>query len=153
MGERSDQIEEQIHRTRADLRDNLSELEDKIKSAFDWRTQFEERPLTALTVAVGGGMLLAALLPRGGHRRRRREYSDASVRSEVRRPAEAEPGASKAGLESNGSLDALKGAFMTAAASHIGGFLGQLLAGYRQESERWKREQRHWVSSKRPEIH
>jgi hypothetical protein len=86
MGERSDQIEEQIQRTREDLRDNLNELEQKVRNTFDWRTQFEERPLMMLTVALGGGMLLAALLRRGG----------------------------------NG----------TATANRIGGFLGQLLAGY-----------------------
>ena len=68
MGERSDQIEEQIQRTREDLRDNLNELEQKVRRAFDWRTPFEERPLTMLAVAMGGGMLLAALLRRGGNR-------------------------------------------------------------------------------------
>jgi len=36
----------------------------------------------------------------------------------------------------------LKGVFMTAAASRIGGFLGQMLAGYRQETERGNRKQR-----------
>ena len=74
MGETSDQIEEKLHRTRKDLRDNLNELEEKVKGAFHWRTQFEERPLTMLTVALGGGMLLAALLTRGGNGRRRREH-------------------------------------------------------------------------------
>jgi hypothetical protein len=143
MGETSDQIEEKIHRTRKDLRDNLNELEEKVKSAFHWRTQFEERPLTMLTVALGGGMLLAALLTPAGNGKRRRKHSDASVRGEERSLAEeAEPRAWKAERESNGSLGALKGAFMTVAASRIGGFLGQMLAGYRQETERGKREQR-----------
>ena len=130
MGETSDQIEEQIHRTRKDLQDNLNELEEKVKSAFHWRTQLEEHPLTMLTVALGGGMLLAALLTRSGNGTRQREYS------------EAEPRARKTERESNGSLDALKGVFMTAAASRIGGFLGQMLAGYRQETERGNRKQR-----------
>ena len=143
MGETSDQIEEKIHRTRKDLRDNLNELEEKVKSAFHWRTQFEERPLTMLTVALGGGMLLAALLTRGGNGKRRREHSGASVRGEERSFAEeTEPRAWKTERESNGSLGALKGAFMAAAANRIGGFLGQMLAGYRQETERGKREQR-----------
>ena len=141
MGERSsDQIAEQIHRTRQDLRDNLNELEDKIKGAFDWRAQFEERPLTMLTVALGGGMLLAALLPRGGNGRRHRGYSGASMRGEDRRAAdEAERRTME--RESNSSGDSFKGAFMTATASRIGGFLGQMLAGYRQETKRGKREQ------------
>ena len=88
-------------------------------------------------------MLLAALLTRSGNGKRQREYSDASVRREERGVAEeAEPRARKTERESNGSLDALKGVFMTAAASRIGGFLGQMLAGYRQETERGNRKQR-----------
>jgi hypothetical protein len=143
MGESSDQIEEKIQRTREDLRGNLNELEEKVKSVFDWRTQFEKHPLRVLTVALGGGMLLAALLPRGRNGKRRSEYSDASVRSEERRTAEAEPRTRKTERNNKGPLDALKGAFMTATASRIGGFLGQLLEGYRQETERGSREQRY----------
>jgi hypothetical protein len=139
MGERSDEIEEQISRTREDLRDNLNELEDRVRGALDWRRQFEERPLTMLAAALGGGMLLAALLPGGGNGRRRRAYAEASRRSEERREARTR----KTEPESDGSLDTLKGAFMTVAASRIGGLLGQLLAGYRAETARVKRAQRY----------
>ena len=141
MGERSDEIEEQISRTREDLRDNLNELEDRVRGALDWRRQFEERPLTMLAAALGGGMLLAALLPGGGNGRRPRAYAEASTRSEGRREAEAR--ARKTEPESDGSLDTLKGTFMTVAASRIGGFLGQLLAGYHAETARAKRAQRY----------
>ena len=141
MGERSDEIEEQISRTREDLRDNLNELEDRVRGALDWRRQFEERPLTMLAAALGGGMLLAALLPGGGNGRRPRAYAEASTRSEGRREAEAR--ARKTEPESDGSLGTLKGAFMTVAATRIGGFLGQLLAGYHAETARAKRAQRY----------
>jgi hypothetical protein len=141
MGESSDQIEEQIHRTREDLRDNLNELQEKVKSVLDWRTHLEARPLGVLTLALGGGMLLGALLPRGANVKQRREHS--LVRSEEGRAAEeAEPRKRERERTSNSSLEALKGAFMTATASRIGGFWGQVLAGYRQETERGKRERR-----------
>lgn len=65
MGERTDQIEQQINRTREDLGENFNELEQKVKSAFDWRTQFEERPMTMLAIAFGGGVIASALLPLG----------------------------------------------------------------------------------------
>ena len=141
MGERSDEIEEQISRTREDLRDNLNELEDRVRGALDWRRQFEERPLTMLAAALGGGMLLAALLPGGGNGRRPRAYAEASTRSKGRREAEAR--ARETEPESDGSLHTWKGAFMTVAATRIGGFLGQLLAGYRAETARAKRAQRY----------
>ena len=44
MGERPDQIQRQIAETRSELSDNFSELQDKVKSAVDWRTQFREHP-------------------------------------------------------------------------------------------------------------
>ncbi|MGB8321610.1 MAG: hypothetical protein WCE52_01490, partial [Candidatus Acidiferrum sp.] len=63
MGERADQIEQQINRTRDDLTENFYELEQKVKTTFDWRSQFEERPGTMMAIAFAGGLLLSALLP------------------------------------------------------------------------------------------
>ena|ERR1700693_2758788 len=63
MGEKPDQIERHIQHQRSELEDNISELEEKVKSAFDWHTQFEERPALMLGAAFIGGALLSALLP------------------------------------------------------------------------------------------
>jgi hypothetical protein len=63
MGEKPDQIERHIQHQRSELEDNISELEEKVKSAFDWRTQFEERPAIMLGAAFIGGALVSALLP------------------------------------------------------------------------------------------
>jgi hypothetical protein len=63
MGEKPDQIERHIRHQRSELEDNISELEEKVKSAFDWRTQFQERPAIMLGAAFVGGAVVAALLP------------------------------------------------------------------------------------------
>jgi hypothetical protein len=63
MGEKPDQIERHIRHQRSELEDNISELEEKVKSAFDWRTQFQERPAIMLGAAFVGGALVSALLP------------------------------------------------------------------------------------------
>jgi hypothetical protein len=63
MGEKPDQIERHIQHQRSELEDNISELEEKVKSAFDWRSQFEERPALMLGAAFVGGAMLAAILP------------------------------------------------------------------------------------------
>ena len=63
MGDTSDQIERHIQETRDDLHDNFNELEEKVRTAVDWRAQFEERSMTMMALAFGGGMLLSALLP------------------------------------------------------------------------------------------
>jgi len=64
MGQGPDQIETHIDATLGRLGENFEELEDKVKSATDWRTQFEKRPAVVIGVAFGGGVLLAALLGR-----------------------------------------------------------------------------------------
>jgi len=63
MGEKPDQIERHIRHQRSELEDNISELEEKVKSAFDWRTQFQERPAIMLGAAFVGGAVVASLLP------------------------------------------------------------------------------------------
>lgn len=129
MGERADETEEQIDRTREDFKENLNELEEKVKSAFDWRAQFEEHPFAMLSLALGGGMVAAALI--SGGRRKRDTFPPASTRRNVRNAAD------KAEMrETNGSLDSSKGAFLTAVAARMGSFLGALLAEYRDEKHR-----------------
>lgn len=61
MGETTDQIERHISETRDELGDNIHELQQKVKTAFDWRAQVQERPGTMLAVAAGGGLLLSLL--------------------------------------------------------------------------------------------
>jgi hypothetical protein len=63
MGEKPDQIERHIQHQRSELEDNFSELEEKVKSAFDWRAQFQERPGIMLGAAFLGGAVLSAILP------------------------------------------------------------------------------------------
>jgi hypothetical protein len=139
MDERADQIEQGIHKTRADLSDNLNELEEKVRSTFDWRTQFQERPMTMLAVAFGGGMLASALLPS-----RRRRYTDRradSARDKARQAEDkAATTANKNAQQPNGSFDALKGALIGAAASRLGGFVGDVLSGYREEVRKGRRD-------------
>lgn len=139
MGERSDEIEEQINRTRGELDENLSELQEKVKNAFDWRAQFEERPMTFLAVAFGGGVLASAVLP-GARRGKRqvvecanvstRDGASDSAKERVRPAMEGKPGRDHVGL------DAFKGALITVAASKIGGALGDFLSTYRNELNR-----------------
>ncbi len=62
MGTTADQIEAGIDQKRDDLKSNLEELESRVKSAADWRTQFERHPVGMVAAAVVGGMLLASLL-------------------------------------------------------------------------------------------
>jgi len=123
MGETTDQIEHQINRTRGELNQNLSELEQKVKSAFDWRTQFEERPMTLLAMAFGGGLLASAILPSRSSSRRKRHRggrAEDSHRATLRSNHEK----STRALNGNAtptftSFDAFKGALVTVASTRL----------------------------------
>ena len=80
MGERPDQIEQHIRRERDVLGHNFSELEQKVKNAFDWHSQFEEHPGLMLGLAFVGGALVAAVCRAFEHyfpvTSRRRSFND-----------------------------------------------------------------------------
>src|ERR1700674_1451914 len=136
MGETSDQIERHIQKTRNDLSDNFSELKEKVKTAVDWRAQFEERPGTMMALAFGGGVMLSALLPTVRPSRRRS--------SEGRRNAPPDRDAAGHSLKSRTASDdkasqtlenwdALKGALVGVATSKLSGFIEDVLPGFKQE--------------------
>src|SRR5579863_1906664 len=62
MGQRTDQIESQLREEREELRANLGELGERVRSLTDWRRQFRNYPLLGAGLAFGGGLLLASLL-------------------------------------------------------------------------------------------
>jgi len=61
MGERTDQIEEEIRVERQELGRNLDQLERQVKRATDWREQLGDHPMAAMSMAFGGGFLLSML--------------------------------------------------------------------------------------------
>lgn len=66
MGQATSQIEAQIVGARAELGANLQELEQKMKSATDWKYHFRSNPMPMLGVAMGGGLVMAALFRNKG---------------------------------------------------------------------------------------
>jgi hypothetical protein len=62
MGQTTDQIATDIDHKREELKSNLQELETRVKSAADWRSQFQKRPGSMVIAAVVGGALLSSLI-------------------------------------------------------------------------------------------
>jgi hypothetical protein len=139
MGERPDEIEQQIYETRENLNENFYELQEKVRDVFDWRTQFDERPMTMLAVAFGGGLLASAFLPSRKSRRRRADREQLDCGDPTVTPGE-EQATVASFSRANGDTrrrsdgyDALKGALMTVVATRLGGVVGDILSGYRDE--------------------
>jgi hypothetical protein len=137
MAETADELERHIQEIRHDLKDNFSELEDKVKSSVDWRAQFDKRPGIMLALAFGGGILLSALLPRRRSRRRTYRESDRNAQSIRNEPNFA--GKSRAEYAENRRPNAwstLKGAVAGAAAGKIAEFVEELFPGSKAGSPR-----------------
>jgi hypothetical protein len=134
MGETSDQIERHIQETRNDLGDNFSELEVKVKTAVDWRAQFEERPGTMLALAFGGGIILSALLPsgRGSRSTHDQGWQPAPNRDLTPSLQSAAPPAGKPN-EIRQTVEALTGALAGVAVNRVRRFIDSLLPGFERE--------------------
>ena len=148
MGEKPDQIERHIRNQRAELTENISELEEKVKGAFDWRTQFQERPAAVLGAAFVGGAILAALLPSTSSIKRRvrartRAFNDPWTPYTNRAVPQAGLSATGAGAsrafssdysgsakKASETWDNLKGALMGLAATRVGQFVEELVPGF-----------------------
>jgi hypothetical protein len=135
MGERPDQIERQIAETRSELRDNVGELQDKVKSAVDWRTQFREHPGTFLAVAFGGGVVISALLPSPSRPRKAYDSGPISAGDRTYSAPSYDTSSATAGKSSDlrETIEALTGALLGVAVNQASGFLDSVLPGFHQE--------------------
>ncbi len=145
MGETSSQIERHIQETRNDLSNNITELEDRVKTAVDWRAQFEERPGTLLAIAFAGGVLLSALLPsrrssrRGISAGRPEATVDSAVSASALIPRAVKPD-EDAVHEALATWGAVKGALIGVATTKLGSFVEDLVPGFREEFTRARKD-------------
>jgi hypothetical protein len=121
MGQRTERIEGELQDERDELRANLDELRDRVRSTTDWRRQFRDHPALALGLAFGGGLLLASLLrPRASGMRSHPQREDYAPRRLA--TGELRPKAWKA----------IQSALIGVAASNVRGALHGLAAGFRE---------------------
>ncbi len=131
MGQTTNQIEAHIENTRENLGSNLYELENKVKSAFDWKQQFQNNPSLMLGAAFGGGILLASML--GGNRksRRRGNYYTGQTRS-----SEPHEGSDRQKHHALETWDNIKGALIGVAAERFKNYVGEIVPGFHEQYEK-----------------
>jgi hypothetical protein len=64
MGARTDEIALHIQAERNELNENIRELETKVRSTMDWRTQTQDKPFAMVAIAFVAGALVSRLLPK-----------------------------------------------------------------------------------------
>lgn len=71
MGDTTREIEAHIRNTRQHLSENIDELEQRVKSAVDWRQHYKAHPGAFVGAALGAGFLLSLI-------RRKRRHGNSS---------------------------------------------------------------------------
>ena len=79
MERSTERIEREIDRERAVLRSNLAEVENRVKSAVDWRRYFESNPPLWIGIAFGSGLLIALAASRRAYTPARGVYPRGSA--------------------------------------------------------------------------
>jgi hypothetical protein len=129
MVETTAQIETHIEATRQNLGANLDALEQKIKSATDWREYFQSSPLASVGVAFAGGVVLAMAT---GRRHARRGPRRATVTLAPASPRARGPHTQ----EVMSLLDNIGGALIGLAATRVRDLVAEVLPGFRDEFDR-----------------
>ena len=149
MGEKPGEMKSEYIKRSIDVqRDNLGrdiqELEDRVRTTFDWRAQFQKNPMTMIGAAFGGGVLLAVLL---GNRRRgrgRSPYAESPGRSEhvdfSTREHERHPGTTYQRQKALDTWDNIKGALIGVAATRFRSLLGEAIPGFTEQYKKTERE-------------
>jgi hypothetical protein len=149
MGETPDQIERHIYEKRNELGENINELQQKVKTAVDWRAQFDQRPMTLLGLAFGGGLLLSMFF---GGRQNSHRSSSRSSRNRGRRESQLSPYGGSAKTQeweskADSTWDNIRGAALAVVASRLGGLVEEVLPGFQEQYKR-KRHERSSTTSR-----
>jgi hypothetical protein len=145
MGEKPDQIERHIYEKRNELGENIHELQQKVKTAVDWRAQFDQRPLAMVGIAFGGGLLLSMLIGRGrnshdssSRRSRSRHWKRESQRSEYGSSPERQQWKEKGTT----AWDNIRDAVIAIAGSKLSSLIEKVAPGFTEQYKRRQTERR-----------
>lgn len=161
MDEKPDQIMSHIESQRDQLGRNLNELESRVKSAADWRMQFNKNPMLMMGVALGGGMLLGTMVSGGGRKTGRSNWSSSSSSrnyaaggasmaawgtgnsaaspSKPSSTSVSSPVVSEQRRKANETLDNIKAALIGFATAKVKEFMTEALPGFNQHLDEAQR--------------
>jgi hypothetical protein len=148
MGETPDQIERHIYEERSELGKNISELQLKVKTAVDWRAQFEQRPMVMMGLAFGGGLLLSMMFSgRKNSRRSSNKWSGNRWRRESQRSDYGSEAKTHDWQEKTDSTwGNIRGAVLAVAGNRLGSLIEEVLPGFQAQYKKRQQEKRSTTS-------
>ncbi len=158
MGQESSEVRRQIDEKREQLGENIHELQDKVRSKFDWRTQFEDHCGAVLGTAFGVGLLLSRIGGSGGVKdlstRLKENFGSGTEQGRFSSGTEQNRFASRAGDSRDTSykprsehreklsnfVNSVEGALIGVASTKVRDFLNEVVPGF---SEHYQESQQH----------
>ena len=133
MAQQPSEIKAHIQAEGESLKENLEEIQNRVKQALDWRVWYRNNTAAALGGAAAGGLLLSLMLPRAHSAQS--EFidmdEDFNLRSEPKEPAQA-----RSRSRSSGSfhhvLDNTMSAIFGVAHDSFQDFMSKALPGFKE---------------------
>ena len=140
MGQESSEVKRHIDEQRQELGANIHVLQSRVRDKFDWRTQFERRPMTIVGAAFGVGRLMSGVV---GRKRRGSsemtedyEFESGSDEASRARGATREEPRSRGRERISQALDSIQGALIGVAASKVQDLVERVIPGFSEHYER-----------------
>ena len=130
MDRATDRIERHLHHERQALRSNLAELEHRVRSVVDWRSQFRANTAAFLGLACASGLLLGMMTARRAQAPARLEHSSSPGGTP------ATPYADHRRRDLSFAWRSIESALIGLAAAKLKDTLGYLLPGFREQLAR-----------------
>ena len=139
MAQEEDRLKANIEAAEEGLKDNFEEIQDRVKTALDWRVWYKNNTAVALGSVAAGGLLLSLMIPR-------KHSVESKFRSMDEAYSQDEPNGrpstnSKSGSRLHKALDTTVAAVVGVASDQFRDFMARALPGFKEHYD--EAERRH----------
>jgi len=131
MAQRPSEIKAHIQAEGESLRENLEEIQSRVKSALDWKVWYRNNTAIALGGAAAGGLLVSMLLTKSHKPELTDRDYDLDLRSQTNGYAQASP-RSSSGSRIHQVLDNTMSAIFGVANDTFQDFMSKALPGFKE---------------------
>lgn len=130
MAQQPSEIKAHIQAEGESLRENLEEIQSRVKNALDWKVWYRNNTAVALGGAAAGGLLLSMLLKKSHNRS---DFGDTDYEMDLREPSRRlETPGPKSGSRFHEALDNTMSAIFGVANDTFQDFMSKALPGFRE---------------------
>lgn len=137
MAQETGELKARIKAEGESLKDNLEEIEHRVKDALDWKVWYKNNTAIALGGVAAGGLLLSLLVPKSRSRSLESRFRNVIMHDDIDGPEVAPNGAAHTPVRSSSSrfhevVDNTMAAVFSVAADKFQDFMSKALPGFKE---------------------